>query len=145
MGRVRDIKCIHKQGDVIFHVLVHLNNTQDERCSSPVKRLICLYGCGTTHSFMNTSHISLDTVPLVCLLSFQSLIIFSPHWPSCYKKGDQWSCLTVAILFLFGCLIVLEYMGHRVGYSSGWESLLRIGSKHFCVMGMQHFVLPNDI
>lgn len=72
MGRVRDIKCIHKQGDVIFHVLVHLNNTQDERCASPVKRLICLYGSGITHSFMNTSHISLDTVSLVCLLSFQS-------------------------------------------------------------------------
>lgn len=88
MGRVRDIKCIHKQGDVIFHVLVHLSNTQDERCASPVKRLICFYGSGITHSFMNTSPISLDTVPIWCVYFPSSLfIIFSPPLASLLQKG----------------------------------------------------------
>lgn len=127
VGRVRDIKCIHKQGDVIFHVLVHLNNnTGWEVCLS--SKEIDLFVWLWNNSFIyNISCITLHRTFGMSIFPVLSISLVL-SWPSCYRNGDQWSCLTAPILFLSGWLTVLEYLGQSVAYGPGWDSL-------FCIMG----------
>lgn len=104
--------------------------------------MICLYGPWITHSFLNTSHISLDMVPFVCLLSFQSSSSLVFGWPYCYREisGVAWQYSLSFVLF---CFFDWHWSAWgKSGFKSWWGSLCWLLGRSISEVGTQHSVCP---